>query len=101
MLGFFGMGTMEEVLKHCGTWHFSSDLSNRAANTGANWSAHDLRVAGDTLSGPDASLGFLLRKRLHTSLSCTTNSGPGGPGTASDHRGGPGRGRLRGTGDGR
>ena len=46
-----------------GTWHCSSDLLNRAVKTGASWSAHDLRVAGDTLSGPDAFLGFWLRKK--------------------------------------
>ena len=63
-----GTGTMVEVLKHRGTWHCSSDLLKRAVNTGASWSAHDLRVAGDTLSGPDAFLGFWLRKRLLTSL---------------------------------
>ena len=73
-------------LKHRGTWHCSSDLLNRAVNTGASWSAHDLRVAGDTLSGPDAFLGFWLRKRLLTSVSCMTNGGASGPGTASDHR---------------
>ena len=86
MLGFLGTGTVVKVLKHRGTWHCSSDLLNRAVNTGASWSAHDLRVAGDTLSGPDAFLGFWLRKRLLTSLSCMTNGGPGGPGTASDPR---------------
>ena len=63
-----------------------SDLLNRAVNTGASWSAHDLRVAEDTLSGPDAFLGFRLRKRLLTTLSCMTNGVPGGPGTASDPR---------------
>ena len=86
MLGFLGTGTMVEVFKHRGTWHCSSDLLNRAVNTGASWSAHDLRVAGDTLSGPGAFLGFWLRKRLLTSVSCMTNGGAGGPGTASDPR---------------
>ena len=79
MLGFLGTGAMVEVLKHRGAWHRSSDLLNRAVNTGASWSARDLRVAGDTLSGSDAFLGFWLRKRLLTSLSCMTNGGPGGP----------------------
>ena len=83
MLGFLGTGIMVEVLKHRGKWHCSSDLLNRAVNTRASWSAHGLRVAGDTLSGPDAFLGFWLRKRL---LTCVTHGGPGGPGTASDHR---------------
>ena len=84
--GLLGNGTMVEVLKHRGTCNCSSDLLNRAMNTGASWSAHDLRVAGDTLLGRDAFLGFWLQKRLLTSLSCITNDGPGGPGTASDHR---------------
>ena len=84
MLDFLGMGTMVEVLKYQEMWHCSSDL-NRAANTGASWSAHDLRVAGD-MSGPGAFLGFWLWKRLLTSLSCMMNGGPGGPGTASDHK---------------
>ena len=35
MLGFLGTGTVVEVLKHRGTWHRSSDLLNRAMNTGA------------------------------------------------------------------
>ena len=86
MLGFLGTGTVVEVLKQRGTWHCSSDLLNMAANTRASWSADDLRLAGDTLSGPEGFLGFWLRKKLHTSLSCMTNSGPGGPGTESDHR---------------
>ena len=34
-----------------GTWHCSSNLLNRAVNTGASWSAQNLRVARDTSDG--------------------------------------------------
>ena len=58
-----------EDLRRAGTWHVSREVLKMVVNTGDNWSAQCLRVAGNTESGPAALRGFCLLKSLLTSLS--------------------------------
>ncbi len=73
---------MVECLKHEGTSHNSSDLLEICVKMGASWSAHVLRQAGDTPSGPGAFLLLFSLKTLHTSSSLIFSGGAGDRGVA-------------------
>ncbi len=73
---------MVEHLKHEGTSHSSSDLLKICVKMGTSWSAHVLRQAGDTPSGPGAFLLLFSLKTLRTSSLLIFSAGVGDRGVA-------------------